>query len=268
MSGQHFFGTPDQQGVTRRAADAWALLRDDPRYCTHGRTVGINSHVTTDLSLLTALARLQGVGACDCLPDSSMAGMEAELRSLGFNMDSYVQWESGPETIDLCDAWLASHSLPEDVNLLRVGPETPLSQLQQIAELLASVDMMLPMESFVRGQTVRSVYYAAMDRNGVPVAHASATGTFHPDAPNGKDVHWGMLATADQRRGEGMAMYLGALALTKMHREYGFTGFMTGIRAGNVPSETLCGRLGFAPRGRSILLAIDPAMIESDQMTK
>lgn len=268
MSGQHFFGTPDQQAVTRRAADAWTLLGNDPRYCTHGRTVGINGHVTTDLSLLAALTRLQGVGAFDCLPSEEVEEIFTRLQALGFKTDSYVQWESGPDTVDLCDAWLASNSLPDDVELVRVGPDTPFGQLQQIADLLASVDMMLPMESFVRGQAVPSIYVAAIDRSGVPVAHASATGTFHPDAPNGREVHWGMLATADHRRGEGMALYLGALALTAMHREFGFTGFLTGIRLGNVPSEKLCGRLGFAPRGRSIVLAIDPAAIQSDQMTK
>lgn len=268
MTGQHFFGTPDQQAVTRRAADAWTLLKDDPRFSTHGRTVGINSHVTTDMSLLTALTRLQGVGACECLPDEDVDRLRSELVALGFKTDCYVQWESGPDTIGLCDAWLASNELPDDVELLRIGPDTPLNRLQEVADLVASVDMMLPMESFVRGQAVSSVYYAAIDRNGLPVAHASTTRSFHPDAPNGEETHWGMLATADHRRGEGMALYLGALALTKLHREYGFTGFVTGIRAGNVPSEKLCGRLGFAPRGRSIVLAIDPTVIEGDQMTK
>lgn len=265
---QAFFGTPEQQAITRRAADAWVLLRDDPRYSTHGRTVGINCHVTTDLSLLTALARLQGVGACDCLPDDEVAGLQTVLLDLGFSTDSYVQWESAPDTIDRCENWLASHELPEDVELLRIGPDTPLTKLQEVADLLASAELMLPMESFVRGEACTSVYLAAIDRNGKPVAHASATQTFHPDAPNGTETHWGMLATSNHRRGEGMAIYLGALALTRMHREYGFERFMTGIRAGNVPSESLCGRLGFAPRGRSIVLAIDPGMIESDQLTK
>lgn len=265
---QQFFGTPDQQAVTRRAADAWALLRDDPRYSTHGRTVGINSHVTTDRSLLMALTRLQGVGACDCLPDGEVAPLQAELLKLGFRTDSYVQWESAPDTIDRCDDWLASHELPEDVELLRIDPDTPLTRLHQVADLLASAELMLPMESFVRGQACRSVYIAAIDREGIPVAHASATQTFHPDAPNGTETHWGMLATAQHRRGEGMAIYLGALALTRMHREYGFDRFMTGIRPGNVPSEKLCGRLDFAPRGRSIVLAIDPGMIASEQLSK
>jgi hypothetical protein len=268
MTAQHFFGTPDQQKVTRRAADAWTLLKDDPRFSTHGRIVGTNGYVTTDLSLHVALTRLQGVGASEGLPDRDVAEREAALQELGFKTDTYYQWENGPESIGLCDAWLASHSLPDDVELLRIGPDTPLARLEEVAELVASVDMMLPMENFVRGQAVDSVYVAALDQNGTPVAHASATQAFHPDAPNGKEAHWGMLATAHHRRGEGMALYLGALALTKMHSEYGFTDFATGIRAGNVPSEKLCARLGFASRGRSIVLSIDPAMIEGDQITK
>ncbi len=217
--------------------------------------MGINSHVTTDMSLLTALTRLQGVGACECLPDEDVDRLRSSWSRSGSRL---TVTSSGirSDTIGLCDAWLASNELPDDVELLRIGPDTPLNRLQEVADLVASVDMMLPMESFVRGQAVSSVYYAAIDRNGLPVAHASTTRSFHPDAPNGEETHWGMLATAHHRRGEGMALYLGALALTKLHREYGFTGFVTGIRAG------MCRRRNSAA-GWGLPLAGGPSSLRS-----
>jgi len=265
---QQFFGTPDQQKVTRSAADLWTLLKDDRRFSSHGRAVGTNGYVTYDLELQVALTRQQGAGPCDCLPENMVQEREAELAALGFLTDTYVHWESGPESVALCKAYLADHALPDDIDLLAVDRDTPLAQLGEIARLLGTVDMMLPMESFVRGQAYSSIYLAAIDRDGRPVAHASSTAAFHPEASNGDEAHWGMLATAHHRRGEGLAVYLGALALTRMHHVHGFAHFGTGIRKGNRPSENLSAKLGFASRGRAVVVAIDPQAIGSATMTK
>ncbi|MEQ9258948.1 MAG: hypothetical protein RIG84_07595 [Roseovarius sp.] len=77
-----------------------------------------------------------------------------------------------------------------------------------------------------------------------------------------------MLATDPERRGEGLALLLGAHTMLEMHREFGFGSFMTGVEPGNLPSEAACMRMGLAHRGHSILGCADPLTLSSGRMTK
>jgi hypothetical protein len=36
-----FFGSPDKIALSRRSANLWTLLRNDPRYAYYGRLVGL-----------------------------------------------------------------------------------------------------------------------------------------------------------------------------------------------------------------------------------
>lgn len=60
----------------------------------------------------------------------------------------------------------------------------------------------------------------------------------------------------------------GAHALLEMHRRHGFTGAMTGVEPGNRASEAICRRMGFAPRGLSIVGMADPTRLPGGRMTK
>ena len=77
-----------------------------------------------------------------------------------------------------------------------------------------------------------------------------------------------MLATDDSRRGEGIALVLGAMAMLRMNEAFGYTDCFTGIRAGNAPSEALCAKLGLSPSDTLVLIAIDPAMLAGGRVTK
>ncbi|WP_416896152.1 MAG: GNAT family N-acetyltransferase [Minwuia sp.] len=267
-SGQRFFGTPSQQAVTRRAAALWCLVKDDPRYSTHGRAIGLNARLSDDIELHLALARLQGIGPIDDIADADADIRDTELRELGLITDRYAYWLTGDTSLRTCADLVAAFRLPDDLEPEWIDPDTPIDRLHDLAELLAACEMMLPMENVVRGIALPSVYVLLKDRSGRPVAHASSTRAHHPDAPNGGEAHWGMLATLPERRGQGLAAYLGALAMVEMNRRYGFRSFGTGIREGNTPSEALCTRLGLAATGRSVLLAIDPALLDGDKLTK
>ncbi len=153
-------------------------------------------------------------------------------------------------------------------NRVVIDATTPLTRLHQISDLLEVCEMMLPMERFVRGQARPSVYLAALDADGRPVAHASSSGAYHASTPNGLEAHWGMLATLPERRGQGLAAYLGALAMVRMYQLHGYTVFSTGIREGNIPSERLCASLGLRATQSSILLSIDPAAFDGGAITK
>ena len=84
----------------------------------------------------------------------------------------------------------------------------------------------------------------ATDRNRRAVATASSYLMHHPSSPRAKDAFWGMLATREDRRGERIALMLGAQSIVHMWERHGARGFMTGVRADNPSSQALCRKLG------------------------
>ena len=67
-----------------------------------------------------------------------------------------------------------------------------------------------------------------------------------------------MLATREDRRGQGIALLLGALCMLAMNERHGFDKFFTAVKKGNTPSERLCAKLGLKPNDTSAVFAIDP----------
>ena len=39
---EEFFGTPDMKTVAFKASQLWNVVKDDPRFQSHGRAVGVN----------------------------------------------------------------------------------------------------------------------------------------------------------------------------------------------------------------------------------
>lgn len=77
-----------------------------------------------------------------------------------------------------------------------------------------------------------------------------------------------MLATRPDRKGERLALILGAIALREMQRRHGIERFFTGVTEGKTASEAVCRRSGFAPRGRSIISPVDPGVLQGGKLTK
>jgi hypothetical protein len=77
-----------------------------------------------------------------------------------------------------------------------------------------------------------------------------------------------MLATDPDRRGQKLALILGAMAMRIMHDRFGFGSFMTGVQAGNAASEAVCHAAGLAARGRVILTLVDPGALPGGKMTR
>jgi RimJ/RimL family protein N-acetyltransferase len=76
-----------------------------------------------------------------------------------------------------------------------------------------------------------------------------------------------MLATDPERRGQKLALILGALAMQQMHQRFGFASFMTGVQPGNAPSEAVCRASGLQDRGRAILTVVDSAVLPGGKLT-
>jgi hypothetical protein len=266
---EEFFGTPDMKAVTFKASQLWNVAGDNPRLQSHGRAVGMNwEGDDTDLSLQLSLARLQGVAGCDFIPAKDTESYILALEKEGMKTDRYELWETKPDVRDNANKILAENGLQDDLEVEIVGSETPLNSLKAVAALTEKCGVTLPMGSFVRGISRPSVYMYARDENGIPVGHASATAAFHSNSKYGSYVHWGMLATDPDRRGEKIALILGAMSMLSMNRQHGYEKFMTGIRDGNVPSEKLCSKLHLTRSDTTVVVAIDPESFSGTQMTK
>lgn len=270
MGIQHheYFGTEAQQALQARSANLWTLLNDDPRFSCHGRAVTLAEYTDDNLAQHIALARLQGACPLEGAHRDAAARRTAEIEAAGLKTDAYVNWQGGPGALGAARSVLAARNLADDLAVTEIGPDSPAEDLQKMDRLTQSCGVLLPMGSFVRGLQRPSVFLCAMDPEGRAVGAAAAVAQFHPDHAKSGISWWGMLATDDSRRGEGIALILGAMSLIAMHEKHGFERFLTGIREGNAPSEALCTKLGLAATDGIDLIAIDPAAFGEGRLTK
>ncbi|GAA6160658.1 hypothetical protein NBRC116589_28320 [Ruegeria sp. HU-ET01832] len=263
-----YFGNSDQQRLQMRADNLWKLLRDIPDYACHGRVVALANYSEHNLEQQIALARLQGVGLVDRMPREHLAKRRAGIENAGLVTDVYDRWEGSQATFEATDAILAKRSLSADLKVCAVTADTSKEDLKKLDSLTQSCDVLLPMGSFLRGFERPSIFLYAKDPDGLVVGAAAAMAQFHDDHDKGRMVWWGMLSTDLNRRGEGIALILGAMVLRDVRQKLGFSECFTGIRAGNLPFEALCSKLALARTNAVDLLAINPESIGGGQMTK
>jgi hypothetical protein len=263
-----YFGNSDQRRLQMQADLLWKLLRDIPDYACHGRVVGLANYTEDNLEQQIALARLQGVAPVDGMPREQLATRRAALESVGLATDAYDHWEGSEPTFEAADRILAERVLPAGLEVCTVGAETSVADLNGLDSLTQSCDVLLPMGTFLRGFERPSVFLYARDPEGRVVGAAAAVAQFHGAHEKSGTVWWGMLSTHLTRRGEGIALILGAMVLRDVRRKLGLAKCFTGIRAGNSPSEALCSKLALSRTGTVDLLAINPDSFRGGQMTK
>lgn len=263
-----YFGNSDQQRLQMRAENLWKLLRDVPDYACHGRAVGLASYSEQNLEQQIALARLQGVAPVDGMPRDHLETRRNRLEDAGLVTDVYDHWEGSVATFDAAEEILSKRALPADLEVLAAAADTSAADLKHLDRLTQSCDVLLPMGSFLRGLDRPSVFLFARDPEGRVVGAAAAVAQFHEAHPKGKMVWWGMLSTHEERRGEGIALTLGAMVLRNVREHLGLSECFTGIRAGNTPSEALCSKLALSRTDTVDLLAIHPESFGGGQMTK
>ena len=108
----------------------------------------------------------------------------------------------------------------------------------------------------------------AVDADGRPAATAASFVLHHPASRRATDVFWGMLATRNDRRGEKIALLLGAQAIIHMWERHGARGFMTGVRADNASSQALCHKLGVRATEWIYASCLDPTQFGGTSITK
>jgi hypothetical protein len=255
-----FFGPPELQGAFKKSALLWDVVCDDPRFNCHGRAVGVSYDGGDEFELLTTIARLTGASACEGVPVSAAGDYVRKLQSNGFQTDRYEMWRSGPDLVEMAEQVVAAHCLPEDLDLVKIDEMTPSQLLHTLSELTENSGIPLPMGSFVRGVTRPGIFMMALDKQGEPVGHAGASAAYSQHSPRANTAFWGLLTTAPHRRGERIALILGAMVIIEMHRLQKIKTFVTGIKQGNITSEKLCAKLSLAATDTVTIIAIDPTI--------
>lgn len=269
MSGDwECYGSPESVAAMKRGATLWTLVRNDPRFAFYGRLIGLSQPVDNTAEILAALARLQGAGVCYFLPKSDVPALFSALESDGLSTDRHEHYFGGEEAYAAAKGVLTDYSLPSDLTVLRLDEDTPGSFIADTVTLMETCGVMPVPASFLRGKQGRGLCLVASDSEGKPVAVATSI-FMHPKAsPHAKTVFWGMLATRPDRRGQKIALILGAQAIVHMWEQEGARGFMTGVRQDNASSAALCNRLGVADTAWTYAVCVDPQTLGRKSVTK
>lgn len=263
------FGTEAQRALLMRGSQAFALLRDDPRFTYYGRTVGLATPESGGPELLLALTRLQGNSAYGRVPEAELPHHIDAAQEQGLAITVFTRWEGGAEARATAEAILHNHPLPRDLTAERIDADAPPERLAALAEIALGCGVLPPAGTVLRGQARPGLAIVARDGTGRPVACAGAAAYFHPDQAQGRtQCWWGMLATHPSRRGQRLALMLGAMALCEMQDRFGFTEVFTGVEPGNIASEAVCRRMGLVPAGTSILSVSDADLLPGGRLTK
>ncbi len=266
---EEFFGTGDQCATLRRGRAMAELMRHDARYSYYGRTVLLATPQDGDIDQLAALCSVQGYSSYGAVPTEDVETVKFELGARGLKPMHYVKWEGADAVLEAARATVRNQPLPDDLTLVRLDAETPPGLVASLAEMCLECGVLPTCGEVLRGLLIPAVCLAAVNSAGRVVSCAASATFAHPDHPIlGGQAWWGMLATDPARRGQRLALILGAKVILAMEEGFGLHNFMTGVEAGNAPSEALCARLGLAPGGYAIVGASDPAALASGRMTK
>ena len=269
MSAQEeFFGAPEKAAVSIRSANLWQLLRDNPRYSYYGRRVSLCDPGPDTADILSAMARLQGAAVCNYYPAADAAALFAELEARGLSTDRHEHFRGGEAALAASRQAEQAHALPPDLTVGILDARTPAELVAEVAALCQSCEVMPLPASVMRGQSCDGVCLFATDLDGRVVATASSFMNHHRASPHASDAFWGMLATRQDRRGEKIALLLGARAIVHMWERHGARGFITGVRADNLSSQALCNKLGVRSTEWIYAWCMDKELFGGTSLTK
>ncbi len=268
MDQDEYFGDLAKVELMRRSGALYSLVKDDPRFAYYGRLVALSAPGDDTFELMTALAQLQGAGVCYYYPKNAAGELYAKLETIGLKTDRHEHYRGGERAMHASRQVLAENELPTDLTIRRLDKESPSSLVQDVAQLLQSCDVMPVPGSFLRGDARPGITIVAIDSSGNPVASASSFVIHHADNPHRADVFWGMLATRPDRRGQRIAVQLGAMAIKHMWENEAARGFITGVRRDNQSSQALCNRLGVHDTNWIYATCLNELVLGSSSVTR
>lgn len=268
MDEEEYFGDPNRLLAIKRAADLWKLLKESDHYRYYGRAVGLNGPTEETAEKMAALARIQGVGICYYCPKERDQTLFSELAAQNFQTDRHEHYRGGNAAYSLANEMMKSRSLPADLKVVQLNRNSPKELVGAVAELCAAQGVTPVPGSIMRGVSLPGVVLAAIDSTGEPIASASSHQMLKPEFRRGTDVFWGALSTRPDRRGEGIALILGAMTIIHMWEVHGARGFITGVRHDNISSQKLCAKLGVNDTEWMMAQCINTEILGSARHTK
>lgn len=268
MDPEEYFGDPAKVELMRRSAAMYSLVKKDPRFAYYGRLVALSDPGEDTIAIMTALAQLQGAGVCYYFPKEGASKLFARLEAGGLKTDRHEHYWGGEKAFEASQQVLTNEKLPDDLTVRRLDDASPSSLIKDVADLLQSCDVMPVPGSFLRGIARPGITLVAVDSSGNPVASASSFVIHHPDSAHASDVFWGMLATREDRRGQRIALQLGAMAVKHMWLNEGARGFMTGVRHDNRSSQALCNKLGVYDSNWIYASCMNQVLLGSSSVTR
>jgi GNAT superfamily N-acetyltransferase len=238
------FGNPAHLALLRRGEDVWRLVRGHPRYAYYGTVVSLSDPGDDTAEVMASLAGLQGVGMCFYFPKTGATPLFRALEAKGLRtaQSQFHRGERG--AYEAGKALLARRSLPNNLTVIRLDATTPASLVKATVELCESCGISTMPGEVMRGGVLPGVNLVAVDASGAPVATAASYAMHASGAPRATEAFWGVLATREDHRGQGLAGLLGATAIVHMWEEEGMRAFNTGIKAENLASQAACAKLG------------------------
>ncbi len=244
MSYTELFGNPTQNALLRRGEDLWHLTKGHPRYAYYGTVVSLSDPKEDTAKIMASLARLQGLGMSFYCPKSDVASLLDELATKGLRTAQSQYHRGGRAAYEASKALLSSRSVPKGLSIVRLNATTPKALIQATVELCQSCGLTTMPGDVMRGSVIPGINLIAVDTSGVPVATAASYAMHAPNTPRATEAFWGVLATHEDYRGQGLAGLLGAMAIEYMWENAGMRAFNTGIKAENLASQAACAKLG------------------------
>ena len=265
-----YFGSEDQQAMARRGKALFELLRDDPRVAWYGRALAVTDLNASGMDFFENLIRLQGATAAYLVKRGAEAEVCEVLSARGLSSDLFgFSMSEDDRSVDRARALLRDNGLPEDLSCKTLGPDSPQEDVEAFAEVALSQGVLPPPEAVLRGHMRRGVALVALENgSGRPIGCAASIESYHPAGRLSDHCFWGMLATHPDRRGEKIALVLGARAMVAMHKKTGFRRFTTGVRDDNLPSAALCAKFGVMRSDYMVVMGMDPNAFSDDRVTK
>ena len=149
-----FFGEPAQQALQRRSDYLWTLLKDDPRFCCHGRAIGLAEATEQNIGDQIALAKLQGAASVEGVPKACAKTRQEALASAGLKTDQFDVWYGDAGALSAAEELIRSTPLPSDLAVVSVDGDTACEDMAQLDALTQSCGVLLPMGAFMRGVPV------------------------------------------------------------------------------------------------------------------
>lgn len=264
-----FYGSDAQIAVSKRSRDVWKLTRNDPTLAYNGRVVAhVGAADTATPERLAALARLQGATTCQFLPKNRMEEIRQSVEAMGLSTNVWEFCKGGAEAYEAAKNVLTSHALPADIRADQLGVASSSALVADFAAMAGECGVLVMAGGVMRGRDVPGLTLIGLTAADEVVGSAWGYRCYSPDGPYADHAFWGGLTCRPDRRGEKIALVLGALSIVRLWEDLKVRVFCTGIAEGNAASFALCRKLGVVPTDEVGLGVTDPQMFKGSSFTK